>query len=529
MRYIHNPVLSGFNPDPSILRVNEDYYIATSTFEWFPGVQIHHSKDLINWKLVARPLNRVSQVDMKGNPNSGGIWAPCLSYNDGIFYLIYTDVKCHDEGIFDDTNNYLVTTKDIYGEWSDPIYLNSSGFDPSLFHDGDGRKWLVNMTWDFRPWKNSFGGVLLQEYSEKEKRLVGPITNIFSGTKLGATEAPHLYRRDGYYYLITAEGGTLWEHAVSMARSENITGPYEVDPENPILTSINDCTLELQKSGHASLVETHNGEWYMAHLCGRPIPSRGRCILGRETAIQKVKWTQDGWLRLDTGGNKPFVKVPAPNLPEYKWEKEKERDDFDSNELNIHFQTLRIPLGEDVLTLTERQGYLRLRGRESLSSLHTQSLVARRQQAFCFEASTCLEFEPRNYQQMAGLVYFYDTKDFYYLHVTHDEDEKKCLNIMNSFNGKFNYPLKAPVSIAGWRQVYLKLMVKYDRAQFFYSKDGKQWEKICDMFDCSNLSDEHCQNIGILKFTGAFVGMCCQDLSGQRLPADFDYFEYIEK
>ena len=161
---ITNPILPGFNPDPSIVRVGDDYYIATSTFEWYPGVQIHHSKDLKNWRLVSRPLNRAGLLDMRGNPDSGGIWAPCLSYSDGLYWLIYTDVKRLD-GNFKDAHNYLTTCETIDGEWSDPVYMNSSGFDPSLFHDDDGRKWFVNMVWDHRHLHNRFGGIYLQEYS----------------------------------------------------------------------------------------------------------------------------------------------------------------------------------------------------------------------------------------------------------------------------------------------------------------------------------------------------------------------------
>lgn len=288
MRFITNPIIPGFNPDPSILRVGDDYYIATSTFEWFPGVQIHHSKDLVNWKLIAHPLNRVSQLDMIGNPCSGGVWAPCLSFCDGLFYLIFTDVKSQDGLAFNNYHNYLVTTEDIMGDWSEPVSLNSSGFDPSLFHDEDGRKWLVNMLWDYRIGRNPFGGIILQEYSIKEKSLIGKTKVIFNGTKLGLTEGPHLYKHKGYYYLMVAEGGTEYYHAVTMARSKKIDGPYEIDPINPILTSKHDPFLTLQKAGHASIVETQNGEWYMAHLCGRPIPTSGRCILGRETALQKM-------------------------------------------------------------------------------------------------------------------------------------------------------------------------------------------------------------------------------------------------
>jgi xylan 1,4-beta-xylosidase len=228
MARIQNPILRGFNPDPSILRVENDFYIAVSTFEWFPGVLIHHSKDLANWELVAAPLNRVSQLNMAGNPSSGGIWAPCLSYDNGVFYLIYTDVKSWADGPFKDTHNYLVTTTDIRGDWSEPIYLNSSGFDPSLFHDNDGRKWLVNMKWDHNPNVHPFVGIVLQEYDHEQKKLTGPIKNIFKGTEIQLVEGPHLYKRNGYYYLLTAEGGTGYKHSATLARSQSIDGPYEL-------------------------------------------------------------------------------------------------------------------------------------------------------------------------------------------------------------------------------------------------------------------------------------------------------------
>ena len=526
---IKNPILPGFNPDPSILRVDDDYYIATSTFEWFPGVQIHHSKDLINWKLITRPLNRTSQLNMSGNPNSCGIWAPCLSYDNGIFYLIYTDVK-YFMGIFKDAHNYMVTTKDICGDWSEPIYLNSSGFDASLFHDEDGKKWLVNMIWDHRKdIAHAFGGILLQEFSLNEKKLIGPVHNIFKGSDIQKVEGPHLYKKNGYYYLMTAEGGTVLRHSVTMARSKKITGPYEIDPENPILTSYDDPTLELQRSGHASLVETQNGEWYLAHLCGRHIPSRGRCIMGRETAIQKVTWTKDGWLRLESGGNKPQLLVEAPNLPEHKWESEKTRDDFDSEKLNVNFQFLRVDIMNDLVSLTERPGFLRLKGWESLSSYHKQSLVARRQQSFFYTAETSLDFEPETFQQMAGLICMYDNKNFYYLHVTIDEDIGKCIDIMTCTSGNFNYPLQKKVSIKKQGNCHLRVNIDYDKLRFSYSEDGTNWKSIGKDFDASTLSDEFDEGGGDAHFTGAFVGLCCQDLTGQKKHADFDYFEYKER
>ena len=230
---IRNPILPGFNPDPSIVRVGDDYYIATSTFEWYPGVQIHHSRDLVNWRLLTRPLRRASQLNMLGDPDSCGVWAPCLTRSDGLFWLIYTDVKRYGRttvggasgASLRDFHNYLVTCPSIDGEWSDPVYLNSSGFDPSLFHDDDGRKYLVNQLWDHRPGRNRFAGIVLQEYEHGSRQLIGERKNIFAGTSIGFTEAPHLYKRNGWYYLVTAEGGTGWGHAMTMARSRSLYRP----------------------------------------------------------------------------------------------------------------------------------------------------------------------------------------------------------------------------------------------------------------------------------------------------------------
>ncbi|MNO19971.1 Beta-xylosidase [compost metagenome] len=529
---IVNPILKGFNPDPSIVRVGDDYYIATSTFEWFPGVQIHHSRDLKNWSLIAHPLVRRNQLDMLGNPDSGGVWAPCLSYHDGTFYLIYTDVKSH-MGPFKDTHNYLVTATDILGPWSEPIYLNSSGFDPSLFHDEDGTKWLLNMVWDHRKGKNQFGGIVVQQYSEEQCKLQGPIHNIFRGTQLGLTEGPHLYKANGYYYLITAEGGTRYGHAVTVARSKELFGPYEADPSGPLLTSADLPEAELQRAGHGCLVETQHGELYLAHLCGRPMRPSMCCTLGRETAIQKCEWKEDGWLSLVTGQHEPQVRVEAPALQEHLFAPEPETEHFDHEEISIHFNSLREPITEDWASLRERPGYLRLKGRESLYSHHRQSLVARRQQAFYAEVETVVEFEPESYQQLAGLIYYYNTKNYYYLWISWDEELGKCLGLMSSDRGIYDEPLERPICIAGWERCYMKMVIRREVFQYYYSRDGVNWLPIGREMDATKLSDENAELIkdGVALdqgFTGAFIGMCVQDLSGRRLHADFDYFTYRE-
>jgi xylan 1,4-beta-xylosidase len=534
---IINPILRGFNPDPSILRVGDDYYIATSTFEWYPGVQIHHSRDLVHWRLLTRPLNRASQLNMLGDPDSCGIWAPCLTYSDGLFYLVYTDVKRYGKttqsgstgASVRDLCNYLVTAKNIEGLWSDPVYLNSIGFDPSLFHDEDGRKYLTQMLWDYRPGQNRFAGIVLQEYSCAQKKLIGESPIIFKGTAIGLTEGPHLYKRNGYYYLITAEGGTGWGHAVTMARSRTLTGPYELHPDTYILTSRNRPDVALQRAGHADLVETQTGETYMVHLCGRPLRNRGRCVLGRETAIQRMKWSDDEWLHTENGDGLPKIEVMAPSLPEYAFPEPPVLTDFDNPDLPLEFQWLRSPYPGELFSLTERSGYLRLYGRESLGSLFHQALVARRQQSFCFSATTKIEFEPVKFQQIAGLVCYYNGSKYHYLHISYDDILGKYLRVMSSLPDlaqpdAFSEPIPIPSGIP----VHLRVEVDEERLLFAYRLEGSDWQWLPGHFDASILSDE-AGPVWNPNFTGAFVGMCCQDLTGLRHPADFDSFYYRER
>ncbi len=517
---ITNPILPGFNPDPSILRVGEDYYIANSTFEWFPGVQIHHSRDLVNWRLLTRPLDRTSQLDMAGNPDSGGIWAPCLTWAGGLFWLVYTNVRSL-SGAVKDTHNYLVTAPSITGPWSEPVYLNSSGFDPSLFHDDDGRKWIVNMLWDPRAGIHPFAGIVLQQYDHARGGLVGPITNIFRGTELKVTEGPHLYKRDGRYYLLTAEGGTGSDHAVSIARSDALTGPYRIHPDNPLVTSRERPELELWKAGHGDLVETPAGECYLVHLCGRPLGEHRRCILGRETAIQKVEWGEDDWPRLATGGNAPAVEVPAPDLPAHPWPAEPEIDDFRGPELGIHWQSLRVPVDRSWLEVGG--GRLRLYGRESLRSCFRQSLIARRIEHFRFTAETELNFAPEDFQQAAGLVAWYDTENWYYLRLAADAEGARDLRVLICDDGAHR---ETPTSGVLPPDAALRLQVRMDhqRLRFAWTVADEEWREIGDELDATLLSDEYGNGTGC--FTGAFVGLCCQDLSGRRLPADFAWFRY---
>jgi xylan 1,4-beta-xylosidase len=534
---IRNPILPGFHPDPSIVRVGDDYYIATSTFEWFPGVEIHHSRDLVHWRPITRPLRRASQLNMLGVPDSCGIWAPCLSYADGRFYLIYTIVKRYGAStlgastgaVFRDLENYLVTSSGIDGEWSDPTFLNSSGFDPSLFHDDDGCKYLVNMLWDQRPGRNRFAGIVLQEYSPQEQRLIGERCLVFQGTSIGFTEGPHLYKRNGYYYLLTAEGGTGWGHAVTLARARDVRGPFEVHPDTYILTARHRPDIELQRAGHADLVETQHGETYMAHLCGRPLRNRGRCTLGRETAIQRMVWSDDGWLRTADGEGVPRMDVPAPDLPPHPFPPMPALRRFNGADLPPEFQWLRSPWPEELFSLSARPGWLRLHGFESPGSLFRQALVARRQQAHCFSASTRMEFYPENFQQMAGMICYYNSAKFHYLYVSCEERGRPYLRVMTCMPDLPQaQDVSAAIFIPAGAPIELRVEVDYERLRFAYRVPGAEWNWIPQQFDASILSDEAGPPF-YPNFTGSYVGMCCQDLAGARRPADFEFFEYRER
>ncbi|KAI5458668.1 glycoside hydrolase family 43 protein [Mariannaea sp. PMI_226] len=522
---VRNPILPGFNPDPSICRVGEDYYIATSTFEWYPGVQIHHSTDLANWELVVRPLNRKSQLDMRGDPDSCGVWAPCLTHDGNKFWLVFTDVKRKD-GSFKDAHNYIVHSTIIEGPWSDPIYANSSGFDPSLFHDDDGRKWFVNMLWDHRRRPQLFAGIVLQEFDPIAQKLVGPKKNVYLGTDLGLVEGPHLYKRNGWYYLLTAEGGTAYEHACTLARSRNIWGPYETHPQKHILTSKDHPFAGLQRAGHGDIVDAPDGSTYLVHLTGRPIGQKRRCILGRETAIQQVYWGEDDWLYVHNGPCPSlYVDLPAERDDKAYWAEK--RYTFE-NGLHKDFQWLRTPETDRIFSCQE--GKLSLYGRESIGSWFEQALVARRQVHFSYFAETVVDFSPEDERQFAGLTAYYSRYNFFYLTVTATSDGQRELLIMSSEaswpNGQLESPMSEAVTLPNEGKVKLAVSIRGQTLQFSYALEGDEFKEVGPAFDASVLSDECGGHQAHGSFTGAFVGMACSDLNGTAKKATFDYFVY---
>ena len=540
---IHNPILRGFHPDPSIIRVEDDYYIATSTFEWWPGVRLHHSRDLVNWELLPYPLERISQLDLRGVGASQGIWAPCLTYDRGTFYLLYTVVKAFYCNMYD-TENYLVTARDIHGPWSEPVALNNFGFDPSLFHDEDGRKYMVSMVTDHRVPKKYAGRLVLQEYDPQKKAMTGPVKDIYQGEKI-FLEGPHIFKRQGWYYLFAADTGTGEGHGQSILRSRDIWGPYEMfradymerETENEaysVLTSRHHEDILLQKSGHCDLVETKEGEWYMVHLCGRAstyrnsedakrFPGSRRYMIGRETAIQKIIWREDGWPMLESGGTTPQNEAPAPRRAGKAWRVAAPliRDDFDSKTLSLDYQSLRIPMDEHYLSLSARPGWLRMYGRSGLSSRFSQTLIARRMREYRMEAAARVEFEPDIFKQMAGLIFLYDTDNYLYLHLSRDEDVGKCITLLKAENKKYEY-LTDYIPVRENEAIYLKMKTENAMTQFYYGYSEEELQKIGPLVNASFLSDEACEEGW---FTGAMIGICCQDLTGFGKYADFDWFE----
>jgi len=480
---------------------------------------------------------------MRGNPDSCGVWAPCLSYADGLFWLVYTNMRRLD-GAFKDSPNYITTCSRIDGDWSDPIYVNNSGFDPSLFHDDDGKKYFINQQWNHRgegtggnPKHASFDGILLQQW-DPVNGLVGECSNIYPGTERGLVEAPHLFKRNNWYYLTVAEGGTGYEHAVTMARSRDLLGPYETHPDLHLLCAANAPDHVIQRTGHGQYVETHWGDVYHSFLMGRPqVTSSGSqryCQLGRETGLERCIWKDDDWLYLEAGGQLARETVPAPGSPvgssadPIKSKPVANHYQFQGAELPEDFQWLRTPyperlfrLGDDALTLI---------GRESLGSWFEQSLVARRQQHFSYSATTTIDYEPECYQQAAGLTTYYNRFKFHALLITNEPGVGRCLILMSCPgdypDGALSFALESPQSVPDGT-LELRVDVDHARQQFYWRVPGSEWERVGTELDATCISDEGGRGEHA-SFTGAFCGMIAFDQTGQGREARFLDFQYNE-
>lgn len=538
---IQNPIFKGFNPDPCVCRKGDDYYAAVSSFEWFPGIPIYHSKDLKNWELYTHVLTDDKEVDLKKLPSAKGIWAPCLTYckEEDLFYVVYGVMNSMNARYFD-VDNFVITAKDIKGPWSKPVYLHSSGFDASMFHDDDGKKYVVSLEWETRAGYEKPGFISIVEYDPVKKEIVGyPRPMWCGGTDRGCIEAPHLTKRGGYYYIMCAEGGTGYNHCVTMGRSKNVWGPYERDPKNPIVTSSPNESNErhdpdhlkpkyfnpdsiLQKSGHGSYVETQNGEVYLMHLCARPFVPELRCTLGRETAIQKMMWTEDGWLRMADGSNFAKMEVEEANLPEVKLSQVPSFDDFEGEELGNWYYAPRI-MPQSFADVKARPGYVRIRGQEARTSLNKVSILARKLTSVYATITTKMDFKPEIHQHSAGLILYYDNMNYVNLRKYYSETlGQSALSIIQLDNGEKEEFLNTRIPVDD-REVYLRLCIRGRQSWFEWGYDGEHFEKIGKVFDTTKYSDEYCK---YGEFTGAFVGLTCADRMKHSHYADFDFFDY---
>ena len=502
MTKIINPILRGFNPDPCICKAQGKYYIITSTFEWLPGLSVYESDDMVNWKRHGAIL---ADLNLRGIPDSAGIWAPALTYYEDTFYLVYTICKQID-GFYKDVENYVITAPTIDGPWSEPVFINASGFDPSMAHV-DGKHYVLNPQWDSRPLPGhtKFNGLIMQEF-DFEKGMVGEAKVVFQGSETGGAEGPHLMKKDDYYYIIAAEGGTGRHHSICVARSKELWGPYEVSPYHPLITAWQKDTI-LKKSGHGNFVETDDG-WYLVHLCARYLDDHDVSVLGRETALQKIEWIDD-WPRMVQGDCTPAVEVEVPgDMINYGFEKQYYTDFKDIDLIKEGWLTLRTGFDRKVSFTDDG---LMMKGNDSLTSLFDQSLIARRWTSFDFSATTTLSFEPYHYHQTAGLTCFYNTKVFYYLYVGYDEVKKqRIINISMNDNFSFSEPLQGKYVYVDdeVNQISLKVTVNQDKLQFYYAFEDGEFTAIGPVLDASIISDEH---VSGWTYTGAVVGITTVD------------------
>ncbi len=516
-----NPILPGCYPDPSICRVGDDYYLVTSTFEYFPGLPIFHSRDLIHWHQIGHVLDRPSQLPLEGIRSSAGLYAPTIRYARGVFYVVNTLVDGKIK-----SGNFIVTASNPAGPWSEPVWLESApGIDPSLFFDEDGRVWYTGTRFAEAGHYQGHTEVWLQELDLRTMRLIGEPRVLWDGAVKGAVwaEASHIYKIQGTYYLFAAEGGTAHHHAVSVARSQVVTGPYEGNRANPILTHRHlGLDYPIVGTGHADLVDTPSGDWWMVLLAMRPYDGYFY-NLGRETFLVPLRW-EDGWPVVSPSTGRVEFTYPAPGLPDHPWSELPPRDDFDAPALGLQWNFLRTPQ-EQFWSLRERPGYLRLRLRpERLSEQTNPSFIGRRQQNIHFSAQAALEFIPKTNQEYAGLA-FIQSNEYHFCLVVTRKTEHVILLIKRA-HGREETLAEQPVS-AG--RLYLKVEAHGQTYNFYVADEPAReprnigdWRPVAENVDGRILSTPVAGG-----FLGAFIGMYASSnglLSTNRV--DFDWFEY---
>jgi alpha-N-arabinofuranosidase len=520
-----NPVLPGCYPDPSVCRVGDDFYLVSSSFEWFPGLPVHHSRDLVHWRPLGHVLDRPEQLDLDGIRPSDGLFAPTIRHHRGRFYVVCTLMHGPTR-----SGHFVVHAESPEGPWSTPVWLDGAGFDPSLLFDdegdgsgaGDGSDSADGAVW-FCACRESdpLGApgrteVYLRRIDLAEGRMVGPEHVVWRGALADAVwaEGPHIYRIDGRYHLLAAEGGTDRRHAVVVARADHVTGPYVGDPNNPVLTHRQlGRAYPVAGVGHADLVDTPAGEWWAVLLAYRLVD--GVHNLGRETFLVPVTW-EDGRPVWAPGVGRVLLDQPvSPDLPECRWPEEPERDDFDRPTLGPVWQMLRTPR-ERWWSLTERAGHLRLRLRpESVADLAQPSLVARRQQHLDFVAATELDFAPASEHECAGLVVL-QNNDFHLRLVVHGGPHRELRAVRRAAGT--DEPLASTVLPDG--PVRLGVLAEGQRYALRYETDG-EWRTLA-------VTDGHVLSTEVAGgFTGAFLGpYASANGHASTSVADFDWFDY---
>lgn len=500
-----NPVIRGFYPDPSICRVGDDYYLVTSTFGFFPAVPVFHSKDLVNWEQIGYALSRKSQLNLDSVGVSGGVWAPTIRYHDGLFYMITT---CMPHGL-----NFFVTAKDPAGPWSEPTFVPVRCIDPSLLFDDDGKVYFTGTS----PWvEDSEHGIHQAEIDIETGKLLSDYRPIWKGTGGSYPEGPHLYKIDGWYYLLIAEGGTEAGHMVTIARSKQPFGPFEPCPHNPILTSRNIKPANPQNTGHGDLVQAPDGRWWMVHLGVRSANKYHH--LGRETCLAPVNWDDKGWPVVNRTGTVSIKMYPKTDATQ-KAHQAYGRFEFDNEELGLAWNYLRNPISDNY-SLSERPGSLCLTASsEPLEGMMSPTFVGIRQRDFDIDARTQMTFSPTEDGQEAGLLAFMNEQAYYAVSVVHDNGENYVQGIMK-FGMVTHISSKMP--LYSFSTVLLRLTADQDTYRLYYSTDNEIWVMLGSN-SCKYLSSEVAGG-----FTGVYLGLYA--ITGNKpVKAYFDYFDYITK
>ncbi len=506
--HVVNPVIPGFYPDPSLCRVGEDYYLVTSTFAYFPGVPVFHSRDLVHWRQIGHCLTRDSQLPLAGVASRGGIYAPTLRYHAGRFYMVTTNVR-------DGGGHFYVWADDPAGPWSEPVQVDTRdlghSIDPSLLFDDDG---TVYFTCNGR---KGTPGIHQFPIDIATGQRLGEIRFVWTGTGGRHPEAPHLYHIGDWYYLLIAEGGTEYAHMVTLARSTSPWGPFEACPHNPILTH-RGLLDPIQATGHADLIQAPDGRWWLVCLGIRTHGYPMVYHLGRETFLAPVTWDADGWPHVGWEG-RLRAEFEAEGLVAHPWPEPPARDNFDAPELGLDWNFLRNPHAED-WSLAERPGWLRLHGSPlTLDEVASPAFVGRRQRHFACRAETLLDFEPGRDNEEAGLTVYMNEHHHYDLAVTRRAGLGRCLIIRRRIGSLVAEEARVPLA-AG--PVRLGIEAREAMYTFLVAQGDAAWQPV-GQGETRYLSTEVAGG-----FTGVYFGMFASGRGGRcTVPADFDWFEVV--